>query len=302
MTRKITNICPKEEIFAGFPIWEEKRNNIKQLKEIGSGNYGKVYKGLWRNKHDIAIKTLRCNESDKQKALEEAQLMKNLKHDKIVKLYCVCSYGEPFLIVMEFMCNGSLNKWLRYGDGKNYVFNDIIHVACQIAKGMEYLAKHFYVHRDLAARNILVGERNSVKISDFGLAINKLYNITYTSGKQLLAIKWSAPELYTDYDGKDSAIKNSTEKSDVWSFGVVLYELVTLGAEPYKDISNQEVMVLVKYEKYRLPNPAPDGMCTKEYYDLMKSCWDDDPQRRPTFTQLFKKLNENIGEYSLSNF
>ena len=128
ITRKITHACPREIFFEGFPVWEEKRTNIKLQDEIGVGNYGKVYKGMWRNQHTVAVKMLKYNERDKQRALDESDLMRKFRHEKIVKLYCVCQQGEPFLIVMEYMSNGSLLKWLRNGDGAKLSFNEIINL------------------------------------------------------------------------------------------------------------------------------------------------------------------------------
>jgi tyrosine-protein kinase Src len=128
ITRKITHACPRELFFEGFPVWEEKRSNIKLQDEIGVGNYGKVFKGMWRNQHEIAVKVLKYHERDKQRALNESDLMRKFRHEKIVKLYCVCQQGEPFLIVMEYMSNGSLLKWMRHGAGAKLRINDIINI------------------------------------------------------------------------------------------------------------------------------------------------------------------------------
>lgn len=159
-------------------IWEEKRTNIVYSKKdvIGEGNFGKVYKGIWRKKHEVAIKTIKLkndaklNSKIKKEFVEELEVMKMIRHERIVKLWCVCSIGEPFLIVIEYMCNGSLLKYLKDGQGRNLNFKEIIDMAAQIASGMSYLSSINFVHRDLAARNCLVGKFNIVKIADFGLS------------------------------------------------------------------------------------------------------------------------------------
>jgi len=167
--------------FVGFKdVWEEDRVNIKLGPIIGAGNFGEVYKGLWRDRFVVAIKTLKFNDQEKRNSKKEVmrkeefrkelEIMKKLRHEKLVKLWCVCTIGEPVFIVTEYMCNGSLLKYMREGEGMNLNFKEIIDMAAQVACGMKYLEGSRCVHRDLAARNILVGERNIVKIADFGFA------------------------------------------------------------------------------------------------------------------------------------
>ena len=186
------------------------------------------------------------------------------------------------------MCNGSLLEYMRKGDGRLFQFNNIIDCAAQIASGMKYMEAIKFVHKDLAARNILVGNNQLCKIGDFGLAQKLNQNGKfYMNANYLFPIKWTAPEIYEpDGDGK----RSYTIKSDVWAFGILLYELVTLGEDPYKGLNNKQVMNKIKYEDYRMAKPK--GFCTEPYYKKMLKCWNSDPCQRDTFESLFNFFNE----------
>lgn len=302
LCRKLTKPCPKVTNFVGFKdVWEEDRKNIEIQEQIGSGNFGDVYKGLWRGKYLVAVKTLKFSHNktndpanDQQKYrefLRESDIMKKLRHEKLVKLWCVCTIGEPIFIVTEFMVNGCLLKYLRDGNGRYLKFKEIIDMAAQIASGMKYIEGSRCVHRDLAARNILVGERNIVKIADFGFAqmLNENEKLELTQEESSkFPVKWTAVEVF-DID-PIKKIRAYTIKSDVWAFGVLLYELITLGQNPYPTMSHAEVIQKVKYEGYRMPKP--NGLCTDPYYAIMKKCWHENPYERPTFEFLFNFFND----------
>lgn len=158
--------------------------------------------------------------------------MKKLIHPKLVQLYAICSKEEPIYIVTELMPKGSLLDYLRSDEGRRLKIEELIDMSAQIAAGMAFLEKHNYVHRDLAARNILVGNNNSVKVADFGLsrAVEDFYE-AHEGAK--FPIKWTAPE---------ACLKNQFSiKSDVWSFGILLTELVTYGRVPYAGMNNRQV-------------------------------------------------------------
>lgn len=298
LCRMLSRPCPKVTSFVGFKdVWEEDRANIELGPLIGSGNFGDVYKGTWRKKFVVAVKTLKfnankANEEDKYREfLRESDIMKKLRHEKLVKLWCVCTVGEPIYIVTEFMVNGCLLKYLREGLGRLLKFKEIIDMAAQIASGMKYLEGSRCVHRDLAARNILVGERNIVKIADFGFAqmlnANEKLELSQDESSKF-PVKWTAPEVFIVDPIKK--IRNYTIKSDVWSFGILLYELITLGQNPYPGMSHAEVIQRVKNDGFRMPKPQ--GLCTDPYYGMMLKSWNEDPYQRPTFDSLFHYFND----------
>ncbi len=302
LCRTLTKPCPKVTSFVGFKdVWEEDRINIELGPLIGAGNFGEVYKGLWRKRFPVAVKTLKFNDQEKRNAKKEEakkeefrkelEIMKKLRHEKLVKLWCVCTIGEPIFIVTEYMCNGSLLKFMREGEGANLLFKEIIDMAAQIACGMKYLEGSKCVHRDLAARNILVGERNIVKIADFGFAqmlnANDKLELSQDESNKF-PVKWTAPEVFTV--DCNTGLRAYTIKSDVWSFGILLYELITLGANPYPGMTHPQVIYEVKENNYRMPKPQ--GMCTDAYYAMMLKCWHEDPYQRPTFDSLYHFFND----------
>jgi len=298
----LTTPCPKVTSFVGFKdVWEEDRINIELGQLIGSGNFGEVYKGLWRKRFVVAVKTLKINDQEKRNSKKEEakkeefrkelEIMKKLRHEKLVKLWCVCTIGEPIFIVTEYMCHGSLLKYMREGEGAHLQFKEIIDMAAQIACGMKYLEGSKCVHRDLAARNILVGERNIVKIADFGFAqmlnANDKLELSQDESNKF-PVKWTAPEVFSV--DPQTGLRNYTIKSDVWSFGILLYELITLGANPYPGMSHPQVIYEVKENLYRMPKPQ--GLCTDAYYSMMQKCWHEDPYQRPTFDALYHFYND----------
>ncbi|XP_076335508.1 tyrosine-protein kinase Src64B isoform X2 [Tachypleus tridentatus] len=283
LCHKLTMPCPKPkpQVWDLSPEtrdeWEISRNSLQLLKKLGSGNFGEVWYGLWKGTTDVAIKTLKTGTMDPAAFLQEAAIMKKFRHEKLVSLYAVCSKEEPIYIVTEYMSNGSLLEYLRNKEGKDLKLPALIDMASQIASGMAYLESKQLIHRDLAARNILVGDQNVVKVADFGLA-RVIEDSEYTARQGAkFPIKWTAPEaaLY----GKFSI------KSDVWSYGILLYELVTHGQVPYPGMQNREVIQEVE-RGYRMPKPT-NFECPDTVYSVMLQCWDGEPDRRPTFEFLF---------------
>ncbi|CAH1773384.1 unnamed protein product [Owenia fusiformis] len=259
--------------------WEIPKSSLRLKTKIGHGQFGEVYEGLWNNTTPVAIKTLKPGTMDPKDFLAEAQIMKKLRHNKLIQLYAVCTKDEPIYIVTELMRHGSLLEYLQ-GKGRALKLPQLIDVAAQIASGMAYLESQNYIHRDLAARNILVGEGNCVKIADFGLArVIKEDEYEARVGARF-PIKWTAPEA-ANYN-------RFTIKSDVWSFGILLTEIVTYGRIPYPGMTNAEVLHQVEHG-YRMP--CPPG-CPQALYEIMLECWKKEEMERPTFETLQWKLEE----------
>lgn len=260
--------------------WEIDKQSLTFIRELGHGQFGQVYEGLWNGTTPVAIKTLKKGTMDPEDFLAEAHIMKNLSHVKLVQLYAVCTKEEPIYIVTELMKNGCMLDYLQKANRQALDLPKLIYMAAQIADGMAYLEAHNYVHRDLAARNILVGEKNIVKIADFGLA--RLIKETEYEARvgARFPIKWTAPEA--------ASYSKFSTKSDVWSFGIVLYEIITYGKVPYPSMSNTEVLTQVEHG-YRMP--CPQG-CPPALYEIMYECWHKDSVKRPTFDTLKWKLDE----------
>ncbi|XP_070382527.1 tyrosine-protein kinase transmembrane receptor Ror-like isoform X2 [Dermacentor albipictus] len=267
---------------------------IRFHEELGEGAFGKVYRGeMLPAKRDcsapvpVAIKTLKENAAMKtqQDFQREAELMSDLQHRNIVCLLGVCTKEEPLCMLFEYMPHGDLHEFLVAHsprcEGAAQVLDlaDFLHISRQVAAGMEYLSAHHYVHRDLAARNCLVGEALTVKISDFGLS-RDVYSSDYyrVQSKSLLPVRWMPPEsiLYGRF----------TTESDVWSFGVVLWEVFSYGLQPYYGYANQEVIDLVRARQLL---PCPED-CPPHLYALMVECWHEVPSRRPQFRELHARL------------
>ncbi|KAL3867747.1 hypothetical protein ACJMK2_040603 [Sinanodonta woodiana] len=277
LCRVLTKPCPKPKPVMDNlsrqtkDFWEIPRDSLEFIVKLGAGQFGEVWKGRWNNTTYVAIKTLKPGTMSPKAFLEEAMFMKQCRHDKLVRLYAVCSEEEPIYIVTELMSKGSLLNYLREDAGRKITLVVMVDFAAQIASGMEYLEHHNWIHRDLAARNIMVGENNIAKVGDFGLA-KVIQDDEYSARRgSKFPIKWTAPEaaLYGRF----------TIKSDVWSYGILLIEILTSGAVPYPGMANREVLKQVE-RGYRIPKPAT---CPDSMYSMIRKCWDKKAENRPTF-------------------
>uniref|UniRef100_A0A8C5E9E7 Ephrin type-B receptor 3 n=1 Tax=Gouania willdenowi TaxID=441366 RepID=A0A8C5E9E7_GOUWI len=264
---------------------------VKIEEVIGAGEFGEVCRGRLklpgRREIIVAIKTLKVGYTDRQRRdfLSEASIMGQFDHPNIIRLEGVVTKSRPVMIVTEFMENGALDSFLRLNDGQFTVIQ-LVGMLRGIAAGMKYLSDMNYVHRDLAARNILVNSNLVCKVSDFGLSRfleDDATDPTYTSslgGK--IPIRWTAPEAI--------AYRKFTSASDVWSYGIVMWEVMSYGERPYWDMSNQDVINAVEQD-YRLPPPMD---CPTALHQLMLDCWVKERNLRPKFTQIVATLDKLI--------
>ncbi|XP_069569328.1 ephrin type-B receptor 4a [Brachyistius frenatus] len=264
---------------------------VKIEEVIGAGEFGEVCRGRLRvpgkKENYVAIKTLKGGYTDKQRRdfLSEASIMGQFQHPNIIHLEGIITASCPVMILTEFMENGALDSFLRLNDSQ-FTPIQLVGMLRGIASGMKYLAEMSYVHRDLAARNILINSNLVCKVSDFGLSRFLQENSsdpTYTSslgGK--IPIRWTAPEAI--------AFRKFTSASDVWSYGIVMWEVMSFGERPYWDMSNQDVINAIEQD-YRLP-PPPD--CPTHLHQLMLDCWQKDRSARPRFADLVSALDKLI--------
>ncbi|XP_066961892.1 tyrosine kinase receptor Cad96Ca-like isoform X1 [Macrobrachium rosenbergii] len=291
--RKLSEVAPTEK-----DCWEFPRHHLKFVGILGEGCFGQVWKceavGMSpKGPMLVAVKTLKecAGDRERRDLVQELKVLKNLgKHVNVVSLLGCCSEKDPIFIILEYMVGGKLQSYLRasradasynnlHGASSSLTPRDLTLFTYQIARGMEFLARNGIIHRDLAARNVLVGEDKVCKVADFGFARDVANNHIYARKSDgRLPIRWMAPESLFD--------NIFTTKSDVWSFGVLLWEIVTLGSTPYPGLGAAEVMKRVK-EGYRLEKP---DHCRREIYNIMYYCWDKDPKERPCFTELVHTL------------
>ncbi|XP_078388513.1 tyrosine-protein kinase Fes/Fps isoform X1 [Cetorhinus maximus] len=248
---------------------------------IGRGNFGEVFSGRMRNDNTlVAVKM--CRESlpadQKNKFLMEARILKQYDHPNIVRLIGVCTQKQPIYIVMELVQGGDFLTFLR-NEANNLSTKDLIKMAENAASGMAYLESKHCIHRDLAARNCLVSEKNVLKISDFGMSREEEDGVySSTGGMKQIPIKWTAPEALN--------YGRFTTESDIWSYGILLWETFTLGSTPYPTMTNQQTREEVE-QGYRLS--APES-CPEEIYSIMCRCWQYDPKKRPSFSIVHQEL------------
>uniref|UniRef100_A0A8D2KXU3 Tyrosine-protein kinase n=1 Tax=Varanus komodoensis TaxID=61221 RepID=A0A8D2KXU3_VARKO len=252
--------------------WEVPRETLKLVEKLGAGQFGEVWMGYYNGHTKVAIKSLKQGSMSPEAFLAEANLMKKLRHKRLVRLYAVVTQ-KPMYIITEYMEKGNLVDFLKAAEGTQLTIFKLLDMSAQIAEGMAFLEKKNYIHRDLRAANILVSETLCCKIADFGLA--RIIEDEYTAQEGAkFPIKWTAPEAIN--------YGTFTIKSDVWSFGILLTEIVTYGRIPYPGMSNPEVIQNLE-RGYRMP--MPDN-CPEELYKLMLQCWKDSPEERPTFEYL----------------
>ncbi|KAI1905040.1 hypothetical protein AGOR_G00011850 [Albula goreensis] len=273
-----------------YDKWEMERTDITMKHKLGGGQYGEVYEGVWKKYNlTVAVKTLKEDTMEVEEFLKEAAVMKEIKHPNLVQLLGVCTREPPFYIITEFMTHGNLLDYLRECNREEVNAVVLLYMATQISSAMEYLERKNFIHRDLAARNCLVGENHLVKVADFGLS-RLMTGDTYTAhAGAKFPIKWTAPESL--------AYNKFSIKSDVWAFGVLLWEIATYGMSPYPGIDLSQVYELLEKD-YRMDRP--EG-CPEKVYELMKACWKWNPAERPSFAETHQAFETMFQESSISD-
>uniref|UniRef100_A0A8C5RS57 Tyrosine-protein kinase receptor n=1 Tax=Laticauda laticaudata TaxID=8630 RepID=A0A8C5RS57_LATLA len=279
--------------------WEVPRERITILRELGQGSFGMVYEGIAKDLEQegeetrVALKTVNELASLRERIefLNEASVMKAFRCHHVVRLLGVVSQGQPAVVIMELMTRGDLKSYLRSlrPEAENNPglpppsLKDMIQMAGEIADGMAYLNAKKFVHRDLAARNCMVSEDFTVKIGDFGMT-RDIYETDYyrKGGKGLLPVRWMSPQALKD------GIFNT--QSDIWSFGVVLWEIATLAEQPYQGMSNEQVLHFVM-DNGVLERPES---CPGKLHRLMTWCWQQNPRLRPSFVQILESIQEDM--------
>ncbi|XP_050314292.1 fibroblast growth factor receptor homolog 1-like isoform X1 [Anthonomus grandis grandis] len=286
--------------------WEISRDKLLLGKNLGEGAFGKVVKGEAINlvKPDtrvtVAVKMLKDghNDNEMMDLVSEMEMMKVIgKNINIINLIGCCTQGGPLYVIVEYAPYGNLRDFLRehrpssggyeiaigseQKEKKTLTQKDLVSFAYQVARGMEYLASRRCIHRDLAARNVLVSDDYVLKIADFGLARDIHCNDYYrkkTDGR--LPVKWMAPEALFH--------RVYTTQSDVWSYGILLWEIMTLGGTPYPSVPSVEKLFQLLRNGHRMEKPP---CCSLEIYMLMRECWSYQPNERPIFAELVEELD-----------
>ena len=286
--QKLKDLCQKKTSVTTLShgketerIWEADRSSVKLLKRLGSGQFGghEVWEGVWNGATNVAVKSLKPGTVPRDKFLQDVDVMKKLRHPALVQLCAVCTKEEPFFIITELIAHGNLLDYLR-GDGRSLKLQQLIDVCAQVAAGMAFLEEKKCIHRDLAARNILVAHGLKCKISTLSI-----YSVSDTGIHELakgtkLPVKWMAPETLECYC--------FTIKSNVWSFGIIIYETITYGRFPYPGMTDPQVQEATR-QGYRMPRSKG---CPNKLYNIMMYTWREEPASRPTFETLQWQLED----------
>jgi tRNA A-37 threonylcarbamoyl transferase component Bud32 len=296
--------CPAEEEEELYKQLSENkyqevlRRMVRLEEKVGEGEFGAVYRGEWQQTNgcikEVAVKRLHDN-NVKVQFLREAAAMGQFNHQHVAKLFGVVTVGQPVMIVMELLPEGDLHSYLQSLNPSEDpdLTKRLLKFTRQICSGMVHLSSKRFVHRDLAARNILLDSNFSCKIADFGMS-RDITNDYYLSQGGRIPLKWTSPEgiLYQKY----------YPGSDIWSYGMVMYEIWSLGHKPYEALDPSKVVQMLSSGRGHCQPPPPG--CPREVYSVMVKCWNWDHKSRPTFEKIFQLLDRDdsiltsIGEYS----
>ncbi|XP_035667042.1 focal adhesion kinase 1-like isoform X10 [Branchiostoma floridae] len=273
--------------------YEIARDKIVLGAIIGEGQFGDVHRGVYKSKEegnlDVAVKTCKmdCTDTVAEKFLEEAYTMKQFDHPHIIRLIGVCT-DRPIWIIMELANFGELRSFLQ-SNKQSLDLATLILYAYQLSTALSYLESKKFVHRDIAARNVLVAAYDSVKLGDFGLSRWVEDQTYYKASKGKLPIKWMAPESIN--------FRRFTTASDVWMFGVCMWEILMLGVKPFQGVKNNDVIGKIENgERLAMPPNCPPNL-----YNIMTKCWSYEPSNRPLFSHLKEQLRSLVCMYKSQN-
>ena len=255
---------------------EVDKESVRLIKKLGAGRFGEVWQAMWNKTTPVAVKMLNVGSTGLHDFVKAAVLMKQFSHPKLIQVYAASTKDVPIYIITELMKHGSLLEYLK-SDNSSLKLPQLIDMGAQVASGMAYLEQKNCIHRDLAARNVYISENHGCKVA--GLSITRASETTSEShSRGMSPVKWTAPEalMYGRF----------TIKSDMWSFGILLYELFTYGQAPYPGMNNAQVIEEIQ-NGYRMPCPEN---CPEQLYDVMRECWTGDPDFRPSFETMVWKL------------
>ncbi|KAL2089826.1 hypothetical protein ACEWY4_014514 [Coilia grayii] len=258
--------------------WLFDMNKLVLGKSIGEGEFGEVFEGDYMGQR-VAVKNIKCDVTA-QAFLSETAVMTKLQHKNLVRLLGVILHNGLYIIT-ELMAKGNLVNYLRTRGRCNISTDQLMRFALDVCEGMEYLESKKLVHRDLAARNVLVSEDTVAKVSDFGLTKGDSKGLDQAK----LPVKWTAPEVLRK--------EKFSPRSDVWSYGIFLWETFSFGRQPYPKMSLKEVREQV-VQGYRMEAPEE---CPPALYQLMRSCWQDEPGKRPSFHKIRDRVQKEMDRH-----
>uniref|UniRef100_A0A8C2IKA3 non-specific protein-tyrosine kinase n=1 Tax=Cyprinus carpio TaxID=7962 RepID=A0A8C2IKA3_CYPCA len=263
----------------GYGSWEIDPRQLTFIRELGNGQFGVVKYGKWQGRHDVAIKMVKEGSMSEDDFIEEAKVMMKLCHGNLVQLYGVCTKQRPIYIVTEYLANGCLLNYLR--DVLQHPSSILLLEMCKdVSEGMAYLEANQYIHRDLAARNCLVDSNGTIKVTDFGLSRYVLDDEYTSSVGSKFPVRWSPPEVLL--------FCKFSSKSDIWAFGVLMWEVYTLGRMPYDRWNNTEIVEKIT-AGHRLYRPQ---LANDKVFSIMNICWHEKPDERPTFMDLVVTIKD----------
>jgi len=269
-------------------IWETDRSSVCLIKRLAPGQFGEIWEGTWNNTTSVAVK-VQVDSTSTLKFIEEIELMKQFRHPNLISLLAVCSQEEPVCIVMEQIKHNTLLEYLGHS-GHSLSLHLLGDIALQVCSGMAYLRSICVVHCDLAARNVLIAQDSKhlvCKIANFGLAQFLIQDVYEAPSGTTFSPKWAAPEVVLH--------SKFSFNSDVWSYGILLYEVMSRGGVPYPTMNNAETVREIQ-KGYRMLCPE---CCPEDVYVIMRECWRDISISRPSFETVWYKLKEFFKEIKM---